>query len=387
MDESKRNKERVTSILVDTSAFTEANSDFIGLRSRLLPAFFENIETKGILLITHPILDNEIYKHIEDSSIFRDYQELVKKIKQCNNLLENIGCSDEKLFQKIEKFDVREYTFETYKSNFKGAVRLPYVKSEMIFEKYFNSIPPFSTGKKKSEFPDAFVIEAAKQYLSEHTNEILLVVSKDSDWEKSFENERNVVICDSISSANKMLNSIDCILDNAILEKLYTKMYEEMENSIHSLAESESYIIGDYESLDDIEIDIVEINTIYNYIPLKITRSSILMKVTVSLSVDGSEIILDENNSCWDKEDGVYLFKSFKNLVFTNGLAEIDCEVLLAYDFDNPLQTVQLEDVTLNNNYCIELKVDEDNIVFMPIIGVEDINAEMMDTLEDYYNH
>lgn len=387
MNKSKKNKERITSILVDTSAFTEANSDFIGLRSRLLPAFFENIETKGILLITHPILDNEMYKHIEDSSIYRNYQDLVKKLKQCNNLLENIGCIDKKLFQKIEEFDVLEFTFETYKSNFEGAVRLPYVKAEMIFEKYFNSIPPFSTGKKKSEFPDAFVIEAAKQYLSEHSNEILLVVSKDSDWEKSFENEENIVICDSISSANNMLNSIDCILDNVIIEKLYTKMHEDMKNSIHSLVESESYTIGNYELLDDIEIDIVEINEIYNYIPLKITHSSILIKATVSLSVDGSGIILNEDNSYWDKEDGVYLFKSFENLVFTNGLAEIDCEILLSYDFDDPLETVQLEDVTLNNNYCIELEVDENNIVFMPIIGIEDVNAEIMDTLEEYYKH
>lgn len=387
MDESKRNKERITSILVDTSAFAEANSDFIGLRSRLLPAFFENIETKGILLITHPILDNEIYKHIEDSSIFRNYQELVKKLKQCNNLLENIGCSDERLFQKIEEFDVREYTFETYKSNFEDAVRLPYVNSEMIFEKYFNSIPPFSTGKKKSEFPDAFVIEAAKQYLSEHTNEILLVVSKDSDWEKSFANVRNVVICDSISSANTILNSIDCILDNETIEKIYTKIYEEMKNDIYYLVEGESYIIHNYEFLEDIDIDTVEIDEIYDYVPLKITHSSILLKVTVRLSVNGSGIILDENNSCWDKEDGVYLFKSFKNLVFTNGLAEIDCEVLLAYDFDNPLETVQLKDVTLNNSYCIELRVDEDNIVFTPIIGIEDVNAEIMDTLVEYHKH
>ncbi|MDE6851277.1 MAG: hypothetical protein K2J67_02150, partial [Lachnospiraceae bacterium] len=129
------------------------------------------------------------------------------------------------------------------------------------------------------------------------------------------------------------------------------------------------------------------IDEICDYVPLKITHSSILLKVTVRLSVDGSGIIFDENNSCWDKEDGVYLFKSFKNLIFTNGLAEIDCEVLLVYDFDNPLETVQLKDETLNNSYCIEVSVDEDNIVFMPIIGMEDVDAEMMDTIEEYYKH
>ena len=33
--------ERITMVLVDTSAFTEANSDFIGLNSSLLPSFFD----------------------------------------------------------------------------------------------------------------------------------------------------------------------------------------------------------------------------------------------------------------------------------------------------------------------------------------------------------
>lgn len=39
------------------------------------------------------------------------------------------------------------------------------------------------------------------------------------------------------------------------------------------------------------------------------------------------------------------------------------------------------------SNYCIELEVDENNIVFMPIIGIEDVKAEMMDALEEYYKH
>lgn len=54
--------ERITMVLVDTSAFTEANSDFIGLHSALLPSFFNATTEKGIVLLTHPILDKEIQK-------------------------------------------------------------------------------------------------------------------------------------------------------------------------------------------------------------------------------------------------------------------------------------------------------------------------------------
>lgn len=35
-----KSPERITMVLVDTSAFTEVNSDFIGLHSALLPSFF-----------------------------------------------------------------------------------------------------------------------------------------------------------------------------------------------------------------------------------------------------------------------------------------------------------------------------------------------------------
>ena len=69
--------ERITTILVDTCAFRDANSDFIGISSMLLPSFFSVIKEKDILLLTHPILEREIEKHIEDSGIYKDYQSLV----------------------------------------------------------------------------------------------------------------------------------------------------------------------------------------------------------------------------------------------------------------------------------------------------------------------
>ena len=72
--------ERITTILVDTCAFRDANSDFIGISSMLLPSFFSVIKEKDILLLTHPILEREIEKHIEDSGIYKDYQSLVSQI-------------------------------------------------------------------------------------------------------------------------------------------------------------------------------------------------------------------------------------------------------------------------------------------------------------------
>ena len=69
--------ERITTILVDTCAFRDANSDFIGISSMLLPSFFSVIKEKDILLLTHPILEREIEKHIEDSGMYVIYLKVV----------------------------------------------------------------------------------------------------------------------------------------------------------------------------------------------------------------------------------------------------------------------------------------------------------------------
>ncbi len=58
---------RITLILIDTCAFRDANSDFPGIVKSLLPSFFSTADEKGITLLTHPVLENEIHKHIEDS--------------------------------------------------------------------------------------------------------------------------------------------------------------------------------------------------------------------------------------------------------------------------------------------------------------------------------
>ena len=87
-----RLSERITMVLVDTSAFTEANSDFIGLHSALLPSFFDAATEKGIVLLTHPILDKEIQKHIDDSSIYKEYQKLVIQLGKCKDVLVLAEC-------------------------------------------------------------------------------------------------------------------------------------------------------------------------------------------------------------------------------------------------------------------------------------------------------
>lgn len=85
---------RITLILIDTCAFRDANSDFPGIAKSLLPSFFSTADEKGITLLTHPVLENEIHKHIEDSGIFKDYQSLLTQLRKCTSTLKHYKLDD-----------------------------------------------------------------------------------------------------------------------------------------------------------------------------------------------------------------------------------------------------------------------------------------------------
>lgn len=379
--------ERITMVLVDTSAFTEANSDFIGLHSALLPSFFNAATEKGIILLTHPILDKETKKHIEDSSIYKEYQKLVTQLGKCKDVLILAECNDVDLFKKIASFDVKAKTYETFMHNYSEAIRLGYPDPEIVFDKYFSTEPPFSvTGKKKSEFPDAFVIEAAQQYLADHPNEILLAVSRDGDWEKAFSHMDNVVICNSISDAVTKINKIESVLSEEIIAELFRAAYQDMLADVQFSAECECYGMSDYEFAEDFEADRIEVTSIDDMIvPLKITRSSLLIKTTATISIDGHGIVLDEDSSIWDKEDGAYIYSVYADMSVTDGEAEVECEIELGFDFDDPAGTVQVSRVKLNNRFDIE--IIGGNIELTTIDPEADYYGDMMDTLEDYSQH
>lgn len=388
MDNKANNlPDKITMMLIDTSAFHELNSDFIGLHSAVLPSFFSAAADKGISLLTHPILEKEIQKHIEDSSIFKDYQKLVTQLGKCKDVLLLAECNDVALFEKIAKFDIKAKTFETFAHTYSDAIRLDYPDPRLIFDQYFSMTPPFSaSGKKKCEFPDAFVIESAKQYLAAHPNEVLLAVSKDGDWKAAFSGIEQVLFCETISEAIVVINKIESVLKESVIEEILQSAYNIMIDEIAFSAASENFDLPDYELESDFELDGIECVHISDvFVPLRISQSSLLVKTTAVLSVDGSCVVLDEDCSVWDREDECYIFTSYAELIITGGEAEVECEIELTFDHDDPTSTVHVSNVKINNRYSVN--VVGGNVSLTPIDPEEDYYADVAETLEDSANH
>lgn len=344
--------ERITTILVDTCAFRDANSDFAGISKQLLPSFFASIEEKELVLLNHPILTQEIKKHIADSGLCKDFQGLISQIRKCTDVLKFLDCYDDNLFSFISQINIQEKIYESFKQHYRHAVELEYVDPALIFDLYFNGTPPFAlTSKKKYEFPDAFVIEAAKQYLEEHPNDVLLVVTKDEDWISAFKDNKYISICSSITEAIKKINGIECILSNQMLSEIFHGVYAEIVSCAQKDIEYECFEIEDFEVLNEIEIESVKVESICDdYVPLKVTRNSILISTTITLQVTGRAEIFDEDNSLWDNENREYIFQSYADAIFTDAEATVECEVEISFDFDDPEHTAYVDSFKLTNS-------------------------------------
>ena len=357
--------DRVTLIMVDTCVYRDVNCDFLGIGRSTLPSFFSTIEDKGIVLLTHQVLENEIRKHIEASSIFKDFQTLKSLLDKCKNTLNYFQC-EENPFSKILDLDIKDKIFEAYKRYYSKSISLEYGDPSTVFELYFSGKPPFSvTGKKKNEFPDAFVFDATRKYIEEHPNEVLLVVSKDSDWLKAFEKVENVICCDSIGDALTIISKIDGILSDDMLNMIFWGAHEEILSDAQHKIEYECFEIEEYEAFNELEIHNIEVVEVSDeFVPLKITRDTVMLSAYIKVKVSGNAEVLDENNSVWNKENNEYIYASYADMDFEDAEALVECEITLSYDFDNLENSSEVVKLKLLNQgnisiHCKDVTVTE----------------------------
>ncbi len=377
MDES-----RITTVIVDTSAFYIADSDFLGINSELLPSFFAALAEKNILLLTHPVLDGEIQKHIPDSPLVGTQNKIARLLSNNENLLKYAGCYDEELINKIKAVDIKDGLYKKYLDIYGNAEILKYPNWESVFAKYFNAIPPFSeTGKKKREFPDAVIIESVKMYMDEHVNDILLVVSSDNDWKAAFDNYENVQVVDSIENAIKLVNAVDCVLSKEMMEEIFDASCEEIKTKLESILEGESYDVSEYEFEEEFEMESVKISDIGDtFVPLKISRDQILIQIEADIQVSGSGLIIDEDRSYWDREESCYCVMELANLRVKTAGATVKAEILIKFDFDNP-SDIDVVKAKLINNWNIDLDLKDYDIC--PLFRDDD-KYDQYDALEGH---
>jgi hypothetical protein len=169
---------------IDTSIF-EANNFFHGRGIQSI-LYYSN---KGFINIyTTTITTNEIIDRMKFNLISgrNEYNKYVNTINDKNlRVLKNIERYEN---LKALKFDLTEILLELktkFELNMKyGKVitlESSNVNPENIFNLYFKSYPPFSEGKKKYEFPDAFVLKTLEEFCL-LSRKRMYIISNDNDF-------------------------------------------------------------------------------------------------------------------------------------------------------------------------------------------------------------
>lgn len=368
----------IDAIIIDTSALEKYQFDFLGWTNQTITSLYNLLMEKNIELLTHFVLDNEIKNHIPKSSIVERTENLELTLRRNKDFFKLIDISTEEAIEKLKKIDLKQAILSEYINLYSRAKILPFTEPEDIFKAYFNEEPPFSTANnKKSEFPDAFIINAVKKYVDDNPTVNILVVSDDSDWHNAFKTAERISICNSIDDAILTIQTADKIMpvieDNT----------EAILSAISFWADCEAYDISEYETTDDVYVKKVQATNIYDIIPLKISASSVFFKCTANLKAEGSVRIIDYDHSYYDKEDRAYYYIAYSDIEFENADAIVECEINLDFSSNNAEVSVTAKIVT---DFDIELDLSDAEIT-TTACPEDELALEVLREDKGYYNN
>lgn len=90
------------------------------------------------------------------------------------------------------------------------------VDTATLFDSYFDGIPPFGVGNKKSEFPDALALNALEKY-ADQQGLFILVASKDKDWKAFCRDSAHLYLVEDVERALALVNNSAELLNKAVM--------------------------------------------------------------------------------------------------------------------------------------------------------------------------
>ncbi len=301
-------------IFLDTSIF-ESENFFKGRNLLHICELSKNelIEVK-ITDITYNEIINRIKENIQKSQA--SFKKAYSLINGDGKLFKNI---DEFLiyynFPKIENEDLLN-RFKTKLDEFIKDNLIEIIDSNIsnlkeVFENYFNVLPPFKEGKKKSEFPDAFTYSTIKEWS---------ILNKTYSYFISIDGDFELLTTDNINCSYNLTSIIDLITreidekHTEYIDTIFDKYTEKVifaleENFENNLMEAVYDEISNDPFYEEPEIDLpYDINAQIKYVSLNElninTNFSYEIESEINFAVDVEYI--DYSMGFYDKEDGIW---------------------------------------------------------------------------------
>jgi hypothetical protein len=337
-------------VFIDTSIFL---GNGFSVERTMFKTLRSLCDSKKVQLISTDITNNEI-----NSNIVRSIKELkteFKKIASKNPIITTIGGEgykdfiDSKITEKISK-EVKEQVDTYLKECNTQILNASEQSAKQVFDDYFFKKPPFGEGKKKYEFPDAFVLSALKNWCLENNTDII-TISADKDFEKFCAKEKNFKFFPSLY---EFINFI--LLDEDNIVAVIHKMVKDNEERISEKVGKEMEDIGVY--LDDAEgevffIKIQDLSFVdISVVALDGNKAEIYCLVDTTLCFDVSYWDPDSWTSI--KDDGV------KEIFYHHRIeGEVDRKFTIEVEFEiqfnaEKFNLINIENIIVNSGADLE---------------------------------
>jgi hypothetical protein len=287
-------------VLVDTEQFVRLGLNF---DHPTLRAFSTLCQHDLLTSYSTTVVQREIARHID--SAMDEALSALKLFRRRARMLETLADEAlEALFREIPDDEVRRKAHAVYEQfvveTKTNVLAINDVLPENVFEMYFGGRPPFGSGKKKSEFPDAFSVLAFHSALE---GQPAYIVSGDTDI---------VAMCDAfpplcaVESLEKLLdiyNAHQNVITN-LVKAAFLDLQDYIEASIDQIIkDAGAYNDGAW---DDSEVEDLSVSRIHDIDPSVVRVDEHGCTIMFDVDIDIEFIVEgpDYLNGTYDSEDG-----------------------------------------------------------------------------------
>ena len=343
-------------VYIDTSIFISKNYNFDGNEFQALARWAKE-DKVGIVLteVTIQEVRSNISKDIDKA--IQSIQKLRKEAKIFRNFEEIPSYG---IFADIDQKQYEESLYNKFQSFLElckvAVVNCSNADTDKIFRMYFAKKPPFGEGKKKSEFPDAFILSTLSS-LAENESNNIYVVSQDKDFAEGV-NEFDRLIY--LSSLEEFLNKVVSRYER--LAPLATNFLCANMNIAKQRIEQEFTNLGFYLSDQEGDVDDVHVSHIseFEIYLIDINNGYALFELTCTVSYTAHLSYDDLDTASYDSEEKVLIpWRKIDTVVDRKEIVE--SELIISFNNTEPCDfKIESVNITTPNNDVEISSLDDD---------------------------
>ena len=385
------------SIFLDTNIFMGAKYDFSS--KGIFSTLNKYICDGKIRLFISNIVENEVKKHINEEteklcSIFKNARtEVFKKFSA--NILDDTSVSY--LFKRLEK-DALKSEMVLHFDKFIKESKVTVIDNsdvdcnQIIFD-YFSGNLPFETkDSKKYEFPDA--IMAAKLKILFNAENPIYIISNDSGFRNSFNNQKGFNTFESLKEVFNLINmetkiyeDINSFILNSdthnLICALLTKELNNKDINVDGLDCDRKGVCEGYNYEEVYIDDISQVDFDFSSVD-DITEDTVSITLSCTASITATCSYLDESNSIWDSEEDEYIYAEWEKIE-ENHQPNFDCEVIFSINRES--EDINFEIKSVDFNISLDKWTRVSRCYIESEYPDEVAIAEGMEALEEYHKH